>query len=74
MTIVIERSGGFTGIRRRYEREIDDAQLEALKNTVTDDANYADAFNYRITVGSGDESCTFNVTEDALQKVLGDFS
>jgi hypothetical protein len=77
MRILIERSGGFTGIKRRYEREIDDTQLDALKSLVADnadDANYPDAFHYRVTIGSGEESCTFEVSEEALVKVLGEFS
>jgi hypothetical protein len=74
MRIVIERSGGFTGIKRRYEREIDEAQLEALKNSVADDANYPDGFNYRVIVEGEQGNSAFHVSEEVLQKILGDFS
>ena len=77
MRIVIERSGGFAGIRRRYEREIDEAQFEALKNSVVenaDDANYPDGFNYKVIVEGEQGNSAFHVSEEVLQKILGDFS
>ena len=71
MKIVIERSGGFAGIRRRYELEIDAAQLEALKSSVAENAEGADRFNYRVIVEGGQGSPTLNVSEELLTKVLG---
>ena len=77
MSLVIERSGGFTGIKRRTERDIDDAQLNALKSLVAenaDDANYPDGFNYKVIVEGEQGNSAFHVSEEVLQKILGEFS
>ena len=74
MRIVIERTGGFAGIRRRYEREINEAQLDALKKVVADNldnANYPDAFHYKVILLGEEEGRSLEVTEEALHKIIG---
>lgn len=78
MRIVIQRTGGFAGIKRRYELEISESQLEALKGSVADgvpaDANYPDAFRFVVNVEDERESPSFKVSEEVLIKVLGHLS
>ena len=71
MKIVIERTGGFAGFKRRYEVDIDPTQLDALESFVADDANSADRFSYKIIVGSGPGERSFVVPEEALLKITG---
>lgn len=73
MKIVIERTGGFAGITRRYTLDVQEEQLEALKSRTAKDAKgakgagSADEFRYAICLG--EES--FEVGEEAVREVLG---
>lgn len=74
MKIVVERTGGFTGIRRRYEVDVDPAQLARLQLSVADNQECVDRFHYRITVGSGRGSRSFSVPEESLLEIVGKLS
>jgi hypothetical protein len=74
MKILIERTGGFAGFKRRYEIDIDAGQIEALKSfTAKDamDAKHADKFSYKIIVGSGEDSRSYTLSEEAFLKITG---
>jgi hypothetical protein len=72
--ITVERTGGFTGIKRRFKVDVDPAQLAQLQLSVVDETGYADRFHYRITVGTGQGSRSFSVSEEALLEVVGKLS
>jgi hypothetical protein len=74
MKIVVERTGGFTGIKRRFEAEAEESQIARLQQWDAADAEYPDRFHYRITVETGNEMRSFSVTEKALLEIIGKLS
>jgi hypothetical protein len=74
MKIVVERTGGFTGIRRRFEAEADESQIARLQLFDPADAEYPDRFHYRITVETGQGIRSFDVPEKALFEIIGKLS
>ena len=71
MKIVIERTGGFTGIKRRFEAEADESQIARLQLCDAADTEYPDQFHYRITVETGQGIRSFGVPEKALFEIIG---
>jgi hypothetical protein len=82
MKLVVERSGGFAGIRRRGERDwgaLSPQHLAALKqimergSSLPPDAG-ADRFTYRVEVQDEGETKQVTVSESAMRQILKDIA
>lgn len=84
MKVWFERSGGFTGIKKRKELDTEalpDAEREELERLIAAAGFFeladeyasgagADRFQYRVTVDSGDQAHTVRASEEHLPPSL----
>jgi len=73
MIVIVERTGGFAGIKRRAERDggtLTQDQLDSLKTVMeappSPPAPGADRFLYRVTVNDAEGSRHVTVPESAM--------
>jgi hypothetical protein len=83
MKVVVERSGGFAGVKQRgecVERDLTPAQQEALNGIVersgaslTEEVG-SDRFAFKIELHDGNSVKTFTVPESSMPRILADIA